>query len=215
MQTVNDPRLERPDWDPDAGLVWRGRVVRLLILLNIALALRYVWWLVQPGRPAHLGLYGMLVGAEGFNLLQAVGFWWTVSRIRRHRRVAAVPPPVAVDVFIPTYNEPLDVVEPTVAAAVALRGVDVRVALLDDGDRPEMEEMARRYGARWISRPEHTGAKAGNVNWALQRTDAPFVAILDCDHVPHPNFLEVCLAEFDEPRVALVQTPQYYANWRR
>ncbi|HEV8296280.1 MAG TPA: glycosyltransferase family 2 protein [Acidimicrobiales bacterium] len=117
--------------------------------------------------------------------------------------------------FIPAYNEPLDVVEPTVAAAARLHGFDVRVALLDDGGRPEMEAMARRYGAQWISRPEHHGAKAGNVNGALQHTNAPFVAVLDCDHVPDPNFLQACLAEFDEPSVALVQTPQYYANWRR
>jgi cellulose synthase (UDP-forming) len=157
-------------------------------------------------------LYALLIGAEGFNLIQALGFWWTTSRLRTWHPSPLPPPAVPVDVFIPTYNEPVEIVEPTVAAAAALRGADVRVALLDDGGRAEMAELAQRYGVRYVQRPEHVGAKAGNINHALQRTDAPFVAILDCDHVPDPAFLEACLAEFTAPNVALVQTPQYYAN---
>jgi len=112
----------------------------------------------------------------------------------------------------PVYNEPLEVVEPTVVAATRLRTAAARVTLLDDGGSPEMEAMARRHGVRYIHRPGRDGAKAGNLNWALARTDAPFVAVLDCDHVPDPRFLEVTLAAFDEPSVAFVQTPQYYAN---
>ena len=59
---------------------------------------------------------------------------------------------------------------------------------------------------------EHDGAKAGNINHALGRTDAPFVLVLDCDHVPYPQMLERLLPEFVDPRVAYVQSPQYYAN---
>src|SRR5581483_6319886 len=120
--------------------------------------------------------------------------------------------PIPVDVLIPFYHEPLDVVEPTVRAATRLRSATVRIALLDDGGSPEMEALARRHGVRYIHRPERQGAKAGNLNWALGRTDAPFVAVLDCDHVPDHRFLEVTLAAFDDPAVAFVQTPQYYAN---
>jgi cellulose synthase (UDP-forming) len=210
-----DARLAAPDWQPGAGLGWRGPVLRLLMVADVVLAARYLWWLLEPGRSSHAGLYVLLVGAEGFNLVQALGFWWTISRVRARPTVPRRPPAVAVDVFIPTYNEPVEIVEPTVAAAMALRGADVRVALLDDGGRDEMAALARRLGARYIHRPGRDGAKAGNVNYALRHTDAPFVAILDCDHVPNPAFLLACLAEFDEPHVALVQTPQYYANWRR
>ena len=47
----------------------------------------------------------------------------TVERVRERR-----PPSerVAVDVFIPVYKEPPDIVDLTVAAAVGLRGADVR-----------------------------------------------------------------------------------------
>jgi len=212
-----DWRIEAPaqDWDARDGLDRRRRVLRLLLVANVVLAVRYAWWLLDPDRPAQLGLYLLLIAAEGFNLLQGMGFWWTMAHLRpRDRRpVPAGGIDAAVDVFIPTYDEPVGIVEPTVAAAVAMRG-DVRVTLLDDGGRPEMETMARRLGADYLARPGSEGAKAGNINWALARTDAPFVAILDCDHVPDPSFVEVCLAQFEQD-VAFVQTPQYYANWRR
>jgi cellulose synthase (UDP-forming) len=203
-------------------------------VVNLALAARYMWWLLAPGRPEQPVLYGLLVAAETFNLVQGLGFWWTLSHVagRRRRRGGPVPiadpagsgggasrasagPAAAVDVFIPTYDEPTAVVGPTVAAAAALHGADVRVVLLDDGDRPEMAALARTHGVAYLARPGSEGAKAGNINWALRRTGAPFVAILDCDHVPDPRFLEACMAEMDDARVAFVQTPQYYANWPR
>src|SRR4029453_1440938 len=105
------------------------------------------------------------------------------------------PPPrrrgpiVDVDVFIPTYSEPVEVVEATVAAAARLHGARVHVALLDDGNREEIAELAPRPAIRYVRRTLHHGAKAGNINHALGRTRAPFVLILDCDHVPHRDLL--------------------------
>jgi len=212
---VHDPRLDPVSWRPGSPVNWRRPWGRALLVLNVVLAARYVWWLVQPGRAANAGLYALLVGAEAFNLVQGAGFWWTLSRIGRPRPVARGPADAPVDVLIPTYDEPVEIVEPTVAAACRIRGTDVRVHLLDDGARPEMEAMARRHGASYLARAGSEGAKAGNVNEALCQTTAPFVAVLDCDHVPAPDFLEVCLAQFDAPDVAFVQTPQYYANGRR
>jgi cellulose synthase (UDP-forming) len=209
---VHDPRLAEPDWQPGGGLDWRSAAGRLLLVANVVFAVRYMSWLLEPGRSANVALYALLVGAEVFNLVQGVGFWWTVSRIRRPEAAPRVRVDVAVDVLIPTYDEPVEIVEPTVAAACRIRGRDVRIVLLDDGGRPEMAAMARRYGAGYLAREGSEGAKAGNVNAALAHVDAPFVAVLDCDHVPHPSFLEVCLAGFDDPGVAFVQTPQHYAN---
>src|SRR5581483_9508374 len=208
----DDCRLAPPDWQPTARLGWPERAARVLALVNVFLAVRYLVWLLAPGRAAALPLYLLLVGAEAYNMIQGAGFWWTVWKLRPPTPLRRVTDWVAVDVLIPVYNEPPEIVEPTVAAAVAIRSAAVRVAVLDDGGSPEIEEIAHRYGARYIHRPHRDGAKAGNVNYALDRTDAPFVAILDCDHVPDPRFLEETLGAFDDPEVAFVQTPQYYAN---
>jgi hypothetical protein len=93
-----------------------------------------------------------------------------------------------------------------------MRGAEVGVWLLDDGDRSELAELAERYEAGYLSRAVRHGAKAGNLNHALALTDAPYVVVLDCDHVPHADFLERTLGHIEDPGVGLVQTPQYYAN---
>jgi cellulose synthase (UDP-forming) len=212
---MNDPRLEPARWSARPGPADRRRM-RLMFGVAIPLSLFYFAWLLNPARMGSPLLYGVLVVAELFNLLQAFGFWWTVSAQRGRpplRRRTGGPPP-EVDLLIPTYDEPLDVVEPTVAAAKRLRGARVRVHLLDDGDRPQMAALAARYGLDYVRRDEHVGAKAGNLNHALARTSAPYVAVLDCDHVPDQRFLEHTLGHMCDERVALVQTPQYYANER-
>jgi cellulose synthase (UDP-forming) len=91
-------------------------------------------------------------------------------------------------VLITTYNEPAEIVLPTVAAAAALEG-DAEVWLLDDGVRDEMRELADRLGVNYLGREDSTHAKAGNLNNALARIDTEFVAVLDADHVPHRTFL--------------------------
>ncbi|MBV8987578.1 MAG: glycosyltransferase, partial [Solirubrobacterales bacterium] len=117
-----------------------------------------------------------------------------------------------MDVFIPVYKEPPEIVDLTVAAAVGLRGAEVRVWVLDDGNDDAMRDLAERYGVGYIRRAEHTGAKAGNINHALTKTSAPFIAVFDSDHVADPAFLEATLGWMEDPEIAFVQTPQYYAN---
>ena len=194
----------------------RPVTLRLLLLANIAASFWYFSWLLNPDRVGNPWLYAALLLAETFNIVQAVGFWWTLLNDRRPTAAATtastLPHYAAVDVYVPRYNEPVEVVEPVVAAAVKLRGADVTVYLLDDGDDIEMEQLAARYGARYLTRDQHTGAKAGNVNAALARTDGEYVLVLDSDHVPHPEFLRRTLGHLSDARVAFVQTPQYYAN---
>jgi cellulose synthase (UDP-forming) len=208
---IMDSRSEKATWD--AGELPHRPTVRLAILLNLVLAVWYFSWLLDFKHASSLWLYGVLLVAEVFNLLQGGFFWWTVWSDRQHGRAlpwrGELP---KVDVFIPVYNEPVDIVSPTIEAASQLRGAHVNVCLLDDGGSPAMEQLALRYGARYIHRTSRNGAKAGNINHALQDTSSPFVAVFDCDHLPSPEFLEATIGHFAEPDVAFVQTPQYYAN---
>jgi hypothetical protein len=118
---LHDPRLDPVSWRPGSSIDWRRLWGRALLLGNLVLAARYMWWLVQPGRAANVGLYALLLGAECFNLVQGAGFWWTLSRLGRARPVARGPADAPVDVLIPTYDEPIEIVEPTVAAARRIR----------------------------------------------------------------------------------------------
>lgn len=213
---VVDVRLGRPRWRASSQWKQVDRRLRLLLPCSIVLSLWYFTWLLRPERVGNPVLYGLLVLAELFNLFQAIGFWWTCWSGRDRPTAPIFEGPVpTVDVMVPVYNEPLDVVEPTVAAAVALRGAHVNVHVLDDAGRHELADLAARHGAHYVCRQDHTGAKAGNLNHALALTEAPFVAVFDCDHVPDPRFLEATLGWLQERDVAYVQTPQYYANARR
>ena len=172
----------------------------------------YFSWLLHPDRVGHPVLYGALVVTEIFNLFQISMLLWTATRPSRPSSPGRRPgKPGAVDVFIPVYTEPVDVVEPTVRAAASLDGSPV-VWLLDDGHRDELAALAARHGVGYLRRSDRQGAKAGNLNRALAVTERPFVAVFDCDHVPHRDFLTRTVPLFDRADVAFVQTPQHYAN---
>ena len=117
-----------------------------------------------------------------------------------------------VDVFIATYNEPLEVLEKTIVGALSLDYPNVRVWVLDDGRRRWLHDYCQRKGAGYINRPDNKGAKAGNINHALQQTDADFVMVLDADFVPQRNFLARTMGFFDDPKVGIVQIPHAFYN---
>ena len=115
------------------------------------------------------------------------------------------------DIVIATYNEEVDIVEPTIVGAMRIRG-DTEIWLCDDGRRPEMAELARRYGIRYQVRPDNANAKAGNVNAVLPKLTGELVLILDADHVPSPDILEALSGYFANDQVALVQSAHSFRN---
>ena len=133
---------------------------------------------------------------------------WDVDRRPPRRTLRRLP---RIAVVIPTYNEGPEILVPTIAAAVALEPAH-ETWVLDDGERPEIEQLARALGAHYLARPTHEHAKAGNLNHALGVIDAEIMAVLDADHVAAPEFLRATLGYFADPRVALVQTPQDFYN---
>lgn len=149
--------------------------------------------------------------ADMFGLITALIFFGILRRsdYPEPRRIDTVNR--SVDILIPTANEELSVVEPTVIGARNVVGVR-DVLVLDDGDRPEIRAMAKRWGARYVRRDGRSGAKAGNLNNALQFTDAEFLVTLDADHIPMPDLLQNTVGYFDDPRIGFVQTPQSFYN---
>ncbi len=120
---------------------------------------------------------------------------------------------VTVDVLITTCDEPLDVVRPSLEAAVAVdvpQNVRLRLFLLDDGNRPDMAEEAAHRGIGYFARQDNAGFKAGNLRHALLRTSGDFFVICDADTRLLPTFLEHTLGYFADPKVAWVQTPHWF-----
>ena len=158
----------------------------------------------------------LLLGAEFYAFATlALGYFQTLRPLRRPAVPLPGPPEQwpTVDVLIPTYNEPLDVVRATVLGALALDypADRIKVFLLDDGRRGEFKQFAERVGVGYVTRDNNAHAKAGNINAALARTNGELVAIFDCDHVPTRSFLQMTLGWFArDHRLGLVQTPHHF-----
>ncbi len=131
----------------------------------------------------------------------------------RHLRGRADLP--AVDVFVPTYSEGPEILERTIRAALALDYPPdrVKVWLLDDGKRPWLADLCRRYAVGYVRRPTNEHGKAGNLNYALPRTAGEFLVVIDADFELDPRFLYRTLGFLlFRPGVGLVQTPQHFRN---
>jgi cellulose synthase (UDP-forming) len=123
----------------------------------------------------------------------------------------------AVDVFICTYDEPLEVVERSILSALALDYPCLTVWVLDDTRRDWLRAYCARVGARHLTRPNNEAAKAGNLNNALVATaresNAPIILVLDADFAARRDFLKRTVGLLlSEPDAAVVQTPQFYYN---
>ena len=119
-----------------------------------------------------------------------------------------------IDVFLPTYNEGLDVLERSILGCLHLDWPKdkIKVWVLDDGKRDWLKKYCEEKGAGYIRRPRNEHAKAGNLNHAFEYTKGDFIAIFDADFVPHRNFLYRTVGFFINPKVAIIQTPQHFFN---
>ncbi|WP_321935920.1 UDP-forming cellulose synthase catalytic subunit [Paraburkholderia sp. J8-2] len=199
----------------------RGRVLTVsLVALSVFISLRYLYWRVTQTLSFTNSLdrtFGyLLLLAEGYAVLMLLcSYFQTLWPL--HRRPAPLPADTStwptVDVYIPTYNEPLEVVRQSVLAATLLDwpADKLRVYLLDDGRRDEFRAFCEQAGVDYLTRPDNAHAKAGNLNAALPKTSGEFIAVFDCDHVTTRSFLQVCMGWFlKDPKMAMVQTPHVF-----
>ena len=189
----------------------RPRLLRALALLALIWGVGYLTWRVGwSGEGANPIVFAMLLATEVYGLYAlAILTWFSWSRAPSPR--PASTPGRKVDVYVCTYDEPAEVVMATLAGCRALTYPHTTY-LLDDGRRPEMKELAELAGARYLTRPDNSHAKAGNLNAALPRTEGDLVFILDADHVPMPDALDALVGYFDDERMAIVQTPHDFFN---
>ena len=118
----------------------------------------------------------------------------------------------SVDVLIPTYNEPDFILKRTIIGCQALNYTNKKIYVLDDTRRESVKQLAQELGCNYITRPNNSHAKAGNLNNALKKTNGELVVIFDADFIPTTDFLERTVGFFQKDRVALVQTPQSFYN---
>jgi cellulose synthase (UDP-forming) len=217
-----------------AALPWLNRksvaARTFVILVSGALMWRYILWRWTQSLPpleVSLNAFAGLIFAltESLALIGATISLAFLTRVRDRTPeveanmawLTAQPIPPLVDVFICTYNEEETILERTIVGALAIDYPNYRLWVLDDGRRPWLAAMCESAGCGYLTRVGNAHAKAGNINNALEhvaRLASPpdYISILDADFVPMPEFLTRAMTLFHEDDVAVVQTPQHFAN---
>ena len=209
------------------------------IFLAIFLTARYLVWRVE----FTIGGFGLISLIAGLTLfaaeLYSAGFaflGYFVNLYPRHR--TPVPLPVdesllpSVDIIVPTYNEPADLLEVTLLGAlnITFPTDKAHIHLLDDGGtddrcnkpliaeqslarRQALQELCLKLGVTYHTRVHNDHAKAGNINAALHNLSGELMVILDADHVPTRDFLTKTVGFFiQDKKCFLVQTPHSFIN---
>ena len=196
------------------------RMSFFLIALSAALSVRYIVWRVTETLPSGgwaefwLGL-GLALAELYAILVLLLGYLRTAWP--PHRPPLPLPADPRdwpkVDVFIPTYNEPIGVVRATLLAAMAMDYPrdKLSVHLLDDGRREEFRHFAEEAGCGYIDargQPPCQGRQPERGAAADQRRIRRGVRLRHDPDAGVPA-TGARLAGRRGPRVAVVQTPHH------
>src|SRR5438094_1056340 len=210
---------------------WSMLAAQLLALLLVASVAYLIYAAVQPIVDG-LGVVGIVASfvlllLEASALALSVYYLFEIldvfSRRTRtaHRAESSYQPPVAIQV--PCYNEPIEVVRETLAALSHLDYPNVLVQVVDNNTKdPQvwrpLEALCAELGSRFqfIHLDPWPGYKAGALNEATRRlpADVTILGIVDADYIVRPGFLKEMVGHFADDRVAFVQTPQNYRDWK-
>ena len=217
----------------DAGKEKPGGLVgRILLMLSIWSSLIYLAWRVGFSVPVGSGAIAiagnvLLLAVELLGFVESLILFRNLLGLRPHP-LPAIPDDAwpDVDIFIATYNEPTELLRRTVNGCCHLQYPDrskVHIWICDDNRRAQMRALAQEMGVGYFDRPDNQGAKAGNLNHAMERTSAPYIVTLDADMIPKsdfllktiPYFVDAELREQGRPEVerlhlGLLQTPQCF-----
>ncbi|WP_437889369.1 UDP-forming cellulose synthase catalytic subunit [Phytobacter sp. V91] len=192
----------------------------IMVVMSVLLSTRYMYFRLTQTLHFNSEIETIL----GMGLFLAEVYVWVMLLLSYlqtmwplKREIVPLPDDMSkwptVDVYIPTYNEPLDVVRDTVLAAQCIDYPrdKMNIYLLDDGKRREFAVFAADVGVGYITRNDNNHAKAGNLNHAMKLTQGELITVFDCDHVATRIFLQATVGGFlKDPKLALVQTPHYF-----
>ena len=192
--------------------IYKPPVLRTVSIISLAYLIFYLWWRATATlNPQALAFSWVLLLAEAFGVFNYILFAWMTQDVSLPRPHKHLKPGKAVDIFVPTYNESLEILEATLIGCKKIT-YPHKTYVLDDGKRPEVESLASRLGCHYIARPTNEHAKAGNINHAMSQTDGEFIVVLDADMVPQPDYLDKTLGYFEDEKLAFIQLPQEFYN---
>lgn len=219
----------------------RGLSRVMALSLSTAIIMRYVFWRTTQTIPPADDLTSFIPGillymAEMYSVGMLCLSLFVVTRVDPEPQTPVFSDEEAptVDVFIPTYNEPAEMLAKTIMSATRMEypAGKMKIWLLDDGGtdqkvnsddpttsraalerRELLTRMSTDLGVGYITRARNESAKAGNLNSAFKETHGDLIVVFDADHAPRPDFLLNTVGFFiKDPGIGLVQTPHFFIN---
>ena len=121
-----------------------------------------------------------------------------------------------VAVLVPLYNENVEMVRENISAVVNTAGDIANVYVLDDstnGTSEMIKKICEGYNIAYVHRTNRRGYKAGALNDVIKTLREEFIAVIDIDQMPDPNFIKGVIPILESAdNIAYVQLPQFYAN---
>lgn len=202
-----------------------------LIFLSVVITINYFVWRIAYSIPKG-NVFGIVANLV-LLFFEIVGFFETLVHYFSMIGKSDHPLPKIedeeypeVDIFISTYNEDEELLRRTINGCKHLLYPDlskVHIWVCDDNRRPSMKKLARKMNVGYFDRPDNEGKKAGNLNAALKRTNAPYVVTLDADMIVRSDFLLKTIPYFvnfektnegktkeEEVHMGFLQTPQCF-----
>lgn len=217
-----DADLQHGPW---ITLITVGMMVFSVVLFAYIVRNLTVFNTSYPPQDRFLSL--LLLLSEVYVTAHGIGYYLQVLQtnrtvnVSRRTKLAKLDLP-NVAIYIATYNEPIAIIEETVAAVSLLDYPAKRIYVNCDHQSQEQADaiaaIAQRHGVEFIHRVPNIGFKAGGINAFLQRLgkdlpEAQLFCIFDADSVPMPTFLREVVPYFEtDARLAFVQAPQHYGN---
>jgi len=215
----------------------RFRLTGRLFYLGLIQLVASLWiWLLSVPLQFYLGpidwlMQALLVPAEVaiLAILLILGFEFVEVIWRREWQREFVPLPLQpadrcprVSIHLACHNEPPDMVILTLDSLARLDYPDFEVLVIDNNtEREEVWQPVRAHCQRLGERfrffhlKPWPGFKAGALNFALAETaaEAEIVAVVDADYAVDPNWLSDLVRHFEQPQVAIVQSPQAHRDF--
>ncbi len=194
-----------------------------MVALPFDLYLRWSDWLALCVLAPTLSIMSAILLSQAFEFAEM--FWrGNLQRVYAPRAPEPIGTQPFVSIHLACCNEPPEMVIATIASIERLNYANFELLVIDNNTKDEARwQPVRDYMARLDQRfrffhlPSWPGFKAGALNYALTEVDAraEVIAVVDADYVVNSRWLASLVGYFNDPNVAVVQSPQAHRGWSR
>ena len=199
----------------------------IILAVLVALAISYFSYeivFIFPMLPAGtLFLNSILIGVEILCAMFSIYLYHSVfctlewkspklMNITKLKKSMSLP---FVSIHVPTFNEPMDIVGPTLEAAMQqdYPKNKYEIIVADDSTEPEktnaLKKFCKKHKIKFIHRENRNGYKAGALNNVekLSNSKSEVISVLDADDIPSTDFLTAVVQTLaKDKKIAFVQT---------